>query len=201
VDRELTAKMAQAPAFFQGTVLVLDLQAVEGQLLDLGALVVTLRAHGTHPIGVRHGDAVQQEAARGLGLAIFQAGRAGREESPAPEAPEPRAKPRLWNQPVRSGQQVYAPGGDLVLLGMVNPGAEVLADGHIHCYAPLRGRALAGVKGDVEARIFAYSLEAELLSVAGLYRVVEDVKDLPVDIRGKAAQIYLSGERLIIEPL
>jgi len=198
IERELVAKVAQAPAFFQDTALVLDFQAIDGQPLNLSALLDTLRTHGTHPLGVRHGDVSQQTEARALGLAIFPA---MRKEEPRPASPEPRIKPRIWSQPVRSGQQVYAAGGDLILLSMVNSGAEVLADGNIHCYAPLRGRALAGAKGDVDARIFTSCLEAELLTIAGFYRVVEDVKDLPPEVRGKPAQIYLSGERVVIESI
>jgi septum site-determining protein MinC len=196
IKRELTNKTTQSPAFFQDTSVVLDLQAINGQPLELRALLDTLRASGTHPLGVRNADVFQQTEARALGLAIFPAIRKD-EFRPPPQ--EPRVKPKVWTQPVRSGQQVYASGGDLIVLGMVNAGAEVLADGNIHCYAPLRGRALAGVKGDNEARIFTYCLEAELLSVAGFYRVVENVKELPSDIRAKPAQIYLSGERVMIE--
>lgn len=198
IKAELTTKTTQAPAFFQDTSIILDFQAIDGQPLDLKALLEILRASGTHPLGVRHADVFQQTEARALGLAIFPP---MRKDESRPQQPESRVKPKLWTQPVRSGQQVYAAGGDLIVLGMVNAGAEVLADGHIHCYAPLRGRALAGVKGDVDARIFAYCLEAELLSVAGFYRVVENVKELPPNVRGKPAQIYLSGERVIIDPV
>ena len=166
--------------------------------MNLRALLDTLRDHGIHPLGIRYGGALQQTEARSLGLAIFPASRKDESRTVAQGL---RGKPKLMTQPVRSGQQVYAAGGDLILLGMVNAGAEVLADGNIHCYAPLRGRAIAGVKGDTEARIFTSCLEAELLSVAGCYRVVEDVKDLPPEVRSKPAQIYLSGERVIIEPV
>ncbi|CAK0742707.1 putative septum site-determining protein MinC [Gammaproteobacteria bacterium] len=196
IKKELKTKTAQAPAFFQDTAVVLDLQAIDGQALDLKTLLDILRNNGTHPLGVRHADVFQQTEARALGLAIFPP---TRKDEPRTSSPEMRIKPKLWIQPVRSGQQVYAAGGDLIVLGMVNSGAEVLADGNIHCYAPLRGRALAGVKGDSEARIFTYCLEAELLSVAGFYRVVESVKELPADVRAKPAQIYLSGERVMIE--
>jgi septum site-determining protein MinC len=196
IKRELTAKTAKAPAFFQEMAIVLDFQAIDGQPLDLRGLLDMLRSYGTNPLGVRHADVFQQTEARALGLAIFPP---LRKDESRPPPPEPRIKPKLWTQPVRSGQQVYAPGGDLIVLGMVNSGAEVLADGHIHCYAPLRGRALAGVKGDLDARIFTYCLEAELLSVAGFYRVVENVKELPAEVRAKPAQIYLSGERVMIE--
>lgn len=101
-------------------------------------------------------------------------------------------------QPVRSGQRVYAQGGDLVVVTSISPGAELLADGHIHVYGTLRGRALAGVSGNLEARIFCHSLEAELISIAGYWRVRDDLPDALI---GKPAQIALDGERLTIEPL
>ena len=103
---------------------------------------------------------------------------------------------------MRSGQQVYARGRDLVLLAMVNPGAEVIADGHIHVYAPLRGRAIAGARGNTEARIFSTCLEPQLVSIAGIYRTSETA--LPDTVRGKPAQIRLAGDeldKLLIEPL
>lgn len=106
---------------------------------------------------------------------------------------------RIHKQPVRSGQQVYAAGGDLILLGQVSAGAEVIADGNIHVYASLRGRALAGAKGDTSARIFCRSLEAELVAIAGNYRVIEEQDS---DIWGQNVQMYLAeDERLIIERL
>ena len=120
-------------------------------------------------------------------------------ESGAPEDETVAGSPaRLLTQPVRSGRQVYAHGGDLVVMSSISPGAELLADGHIHVYGALRGRALAGVSGDLTARIFCRSLEAELVSVAGYWRVREDI---PEAIIGKPAQVFLDGERIAIEPL
>lgn len=105
---------------------------------------------------------------------------------------------RYVYQPIRSGQQIYARGGDLIVLAAVNAGAEIVADGNIHVYAPLRGRALAGVGGDTKARIFCHQMEAELVSLAGHYRVFED--NVPDGLRGKAVQIYLDEkEQLKIE--
>ncbi|WP_454719531.1 MULTISPECIES: septum site-determining protein MinC [Cupriavidus] len=104
----------------------------------------------------------------------------------------------LIDKPLRSGQQVYA-AGDVVILDLVSYGAEVIAEGNIHVYAPLRGRALAGVKGDTQARIFCTCLEPELLSIAGIYRTGE--LSLPADVLGKPAQVRLDGEKLILEPL
>ncbi len=105
-------------------------------------------------------------------------------------------------KPLRSGQKVYARGGDLVVLAMVNRGAEVIADGNIHVYAPLRGKAMAGARGNAGARIFSLCLEPELVSIAGIYRTTE--KELAGDVLGKPAQVRLSddgNEKLIIEAL
>jgi septum site-determining protein MinC len=102
------------------------------------------------------------------------------------------------DKPLRSGQRIYAK-GDLVVLGMVSNGAEVIAEGNIHIYAPLRGRALAGVHGNHDARIFCTCLEPELISIAGIYRTAEN--PLPADVHGKPAQIWLDEEKLMIETL
>jgi len=106
------------------------------------------------------------------------------------------------NKPLRSGQKVYARGADLIVMAMVNRGAEVIADGNIHVYAPLRGKAMAGARGNTSARIFALSLEPELVSIAGVYRTTE--QELGSDVLGKPAQVRLSDdgkEKIIIEPL
>ena len=102
------------------------------------------------------------------------------------------------DKPLRSGQRIYAK-GDLVVLGLVSYGAEVIAEGNIHIYAPLRGRALAGVHGNHDARIFCTCLEPELISIAGIYRTTEN--PLPPDVLGKPVQIWLEEEKLMIEPL
>ncbi len=105
----------------------------------------------------------------------------------------------VMDKPLRSGQQVYARGADLVVLAVVSFGAEVIADGNIHVYAPLRGRAIAGARGNTDARIFTTCLEPQLVSIAGFYRTTET--ELADNVRGKPAQIRLDGEKLIIEPL
>jgi septum site-determining protein MinC len=147
------------------------------------------------------------------GLANLDAGAppssAQRQDAPnevQPQAVAPAAMPPLASrpgsliiaEPVRSGRQVYAAGGDLIVIGPVSPGAELLADGSIHVYGALRGRALAGVGGDPSARIFCHSLDAELVSIAGLYRVSEDFDR---QIRRRPVQIYLKGDYLHIDPL
>ena len=105
----------------------------------------------------------------------------------------------MIDRPLRSGQQVYARGGDLVVLAVVNFGAEVIADGHIHVYAPLRGRAIAGARGNTAARIFSTCMEPQLVAIAGTYRTAET--PLPDDVLGKPAQVRLDGETLVVEPL
>jgi septum site-determining protein MinC len=122
--------------------------------------------------------------------------------APAPAPPlvqAPAGNPTLVvDKPLRSGQQVYAK-GDLVVLDLVSYGAEVIAEGNIYIYAPLRGRALAGVHGNHDARIFCTCVEAELISIAGIYRTTEN--PLPPDVQGKPVQIRLEEEKLMIEPL
>ena len=103
------------------------------------------------------------------------------------------------DRPLRSGQQVYARNADLVVLAAVNFGAEILADGHIHVYAPLRGRAIAGARGNAGARIFSTCMEPQLIAIAGTYRTTETA--LPADVHGKAAQVRLDGPTLVFEPL
>jgi septum site-determining protein MinC len=131
--------------------------------------------------------AVNTEAAAVIEAAVAK--------TPPVGAPMPTT---IIDRPLRSGQQVYAK-GDLVVLGLVSYGAEVIAEGNIHIYAPLRGRALAGVHGNLDARIFCTCLEPELISIAGIYRTTEN--PLAADVAGKAVQIWLDEEKLMIEPL
>jgi hypothetical protein len=125
------------------------------------------------------------------------AGSPGSGASPSPRRP---LGALVVDKPLRSGQQVYARGRDLVVLAMVNAGAEVIADGHIHVYAPLRGKAMAGARGNTEARIFSFALEAELLSIAGVYRTSEH--PLPPGMAGKPTQVRLvpgdEGDKLVM---
>jgi len=118
----------------------------------------------------------------------------------ATTAPEPASAPTLIvDKPLRSGQQVYARGGDLIVLAVVSFGAEVIADGSIHVYAPLRGRAVAGARGDTTARIFSTCMEPQLVSIAGTYRTTDTA--LPADVAGKPAQVRLDGDKLVVEAL
>jgi septum site-determining protein MinC len=217
----LADKIAQAPNFFRHAPVVIDLQNLaEAPPFNMAELGRRLRQHQLVPIGVQNGTEEQNRAAVNAGWSIFPEGRQAplREpaatptravEIPMREEPTPAtaddedegalgSPARLLTHPVRSGRQVYAHGGDLVVMSSISPGAELLADGHIHVYGALRGRALAGVSGDVTARIFCRSLEAELVSVAGFWRVREDI---PETLIGKPAQIFLEGDRIAIEPL
>jgi septum site-determining protein MinC len=200
IERELSAKVAQAADLFRDAPLVIDLSEVENESVDLAAVLEALRRQGVLPIAVRSGSAAQLATARGLDLGILQGRKvAGRGAAPPLTAPPPVARERLFTQPVRSGQRVFVPNGDLVVVGQVNTGAEVLASGNIHVYGPLRGRAMAGVTGDTSTRILTTCLEAELVSVAGVYRALDD--DVPAEVRAQPAQIFLVGDRLLIEPL
>lgn len=122
------------------------------------------------------------------------------EPDPPPAAPEATRRPPLVvDTPLRSGQRVYARGGDLVILSVVSFGAEAIADGSIHVYGPLRGRAIAGALGDTTARIFSTCLEPQLVSIAGTYRTTE--QPLPPEVLGRPAQVRLDGDRILVEPL
>jgi len=201
---QLARKVKQVPSLFQGMPVVLDLQAVNAadQDIDIARLALLLGDQGLVPIGMRNGNTEQREMARNFGLAVLPDSDGPREPRGGTRAAEPAppqpAAAKVVTQPVRSGQQIYAEGGDLIVLASVSPGAEILADGHIHVYGSLHGRALAGVQGNEAARIFCSKLYAELISVAGLYRVYEDLDER---LRGKPAQIFLRDQQLIAESL
>jgi septum site-determining protein MinC len=211
----LADKVAQAPSFFRHAPLVIDLgDLAEAPPINMAELGRRLRQHWFVPVGVQNGTPEQNRAAINAGFSILREGCAAplsldiessvtTVQAPANGARGALAaatggKSKVVTQPVRSGQQVYAQQGDLILLSSISPGAELVADGHIHVYGPLRGRALAGVSGDASARIFCRSLEAELVSVAGFWRVRED---LPEALIGKPVQIFLDGETVMIEPI
>jgi septum site-determining protein MinC len=214
----LADKIGQAPNFYRHAPVVVDLQDLaEAPPFNLAELGRRLRQHGLIPLAVQHGTEAQNHAAQNAGFAVLPEGRrpaAGSDDTPpasprpvvsAARRPEPGAAQepapvgsRVISSPVRSGRQVYAHQSDLVVLSSISPGAELLADGHIHVYGALRGRALAGVGGDRAARIFCLGLEAELISIAGFWRVRDD---LPEDLIAKPVQIYLADERVVVEPL
>ncbi len=190
-------------------------------------LIAALRETGVLPVGLSYGTTENESLARVLDLPLFAKFRASYERSagttPAAESahvaaiePAPAETTRspqppppasataaanigmLHSKPVRSGQQVYARGRDLILTAAVGNGAEAIADGSIHIYGRLSGRALAGAQGDISARIFCHEFHAELVSIAGQYRVFETIPD---DLRGKPVQVWLEGEKLLLAKL
>ncbi|WP_418316857.1 septum site-determining protein MinC [Piscinibacter sakaiensis] len=216
----LQGRLGDTPQFFSHDPVLIDLAAVrdvDTPEIDFSALIELLREHRMNPVAVRGGSAAQHQAAQEAGLVESSA------EAVAPESGRPAARPAasreparevvrevikevptpvpalVVDRPLRSGQQVYAKGGDLVVLSVVNFGAELIADGSIHVYAPLRGKAIAGARGNVDARIYATCLEAELISIAGTYRTAEN--PLPAEVRGKPALIRLVDDKLVIEAM
>ena len=159
---------------------------------DLGALCASLRAVGMQPLAVAEGTLA--DAGRALGLAVLPDEAKTRNAKAAP-APAGRKPARIVDVPVRSGQQIYAEGADLIVMAAVSPGAEVIADGCVHAYAALRGRAIAGAKGDETARVFCRKFEAELVAVAGVYAVAEQMQG----VRGFPVQAWLQQGKLKIE--
>jgi septum site-determining protein MinC len=203
--REFEHRFADAPDLFDNEPVVIDLTpvAVEPEPIDFPALVELLRERRMLPVAVKGGSPAQMEAAQAAGLS--EAPETAPPAPPRAATPEPPAavaagSPALIvDRPLRSGQQVYARGGDLIVLAVVSFGAEVIADGSIHVYAPLRGRAIAGARGDSAARIFSTCMEPQLVSIAGTYRTTETA--LPADVQGKPAQVRLAGDKLVIEAL
>ena len=203
-EHELAEQIRRSPRFFLNAPVVLDLKEAvefthEAEFVEAKEL---LRHHTLTLIGAQNTTPAQLEAAAAAGLASFAPNAPQPSRRPAREpsiatasVPAAAAKTRLVTQTVRSGTQIYARGADLVVTAAVSPGAEIMADGNIHVYGVLRGRALAGAAGDVDARIFCSRFEAELVSIAGRYLVSEQ---LPPEQQGLPVQIALVDDRLTI---
>ncbi|MFZ6872281.1 septum site-determining protein MinC [Undibacterium sp. Di27W] len=202
LETALKEMTAGSPDFFDDEFAVIDVEAITEQALDWNALIPLFKAHGLNPVAVRHAREEDHATIRGHGLSIDVVSKPRAEPelkvdaqveqqaapvevvaevaaAPAPVAVEPQVIIRnmpavVIDTPVRAGQRIYARGADLIITASVNNGAEVIADGSIHIYAPLRGRALAGATGNTEARIFALTMEPELVSIAGIYRTFEN---------------------------
>jgi septum site-determining protein MinC len=206
----LDALLEMSPHFFADAPLILDVERADGLRTqdDFQALLANLRARRLTPIGIQNATAGQSAEAAGAGLTTLPAGKTTpleRKPRPVPAAakkaePPAATKPenRLIREPVRSGQRIVAERGDLVVVASVSSGAELIANGNVHVYGRMRGRALAGVNGDRNARIFCQSLEAELIAIAGLYKTSED---LGPDVVGKRVQAFLDDDALCIEVL
>lgn len=209
--RELAERYGDQPDFFDHDPLLIDLHGMpDGAAPDLAAVSVLLNEHRLRAVAVHARDAEQRAAAQAAGLPVADGVALPRAEAirparqpPVPPPPAVNPAAMVIDKPLRSGQQVYARGRDLVVLAPVNPGAEVIADGHIHVYAPLRGKAIAGARGLAEARIFSLAMAPELVSIAGIYRTSE--VPLPAELSGKPAQVRLQrtdeGDKLVIDPL
>lgn len=218
--RELAQRFDDIPNFFEQDPLVIDLSPLAGRAdadtpIDFLALTQLLRQYQLLPLAVKGGSAAHMADALAAGLVAAGDAQVLQARVPSPPtamataavpAPPEATAPLgalVVDRPLRSGQQVYARDRDLVVLAMVNPGAEVIADGSIHVYAPLRGKAIAGARGNTDARIFSLALDAELLSIAGVYRTSDT--PLPANVLGQAAQVRLmaneDGDKLVISPM
>lgn len=218
---EMADRVERAPKLFAHAAVVLDFGGLSTcpDADSVRALIAALRRAGVLPVALAYGTSAVEALAREIELPVLAKFRAayerdGGEPEPAPptrrSAPEPapvappapppaRSEPGMLHAlPVRSGQQLYAQDRDLTVCAMVGAGAEVIADGSIHIYGALRGRALAGAGGLASARIFCREFHAELVAIAGHYKVLDEI---PKSLIGKAVQIRLDGERLLIEEL
>lgn len=207
IAEQLQKTVAATPKFFTNMPIVLDLQhlAAYEHPIDYQAITHHLREHGLIPMGISNGTPKQLATANLAGLGTLSQikkdiptkGPEPAAQIEAPKAADPATNPRskVILSPVRSGQQVYAKGGDLIILAPVSAGAEILADGHIHVYSTLRGRALAGVQGDKSARIFCSALQAELISIAGHYKLQENIE---APSSTAPVQVFIEGDQLQI---
>ncbi|SDY04076.1 septum site-determining protein MinC [Nitrosomonas sp. Nm58] len=212
IEQRLQQKVSQAPDFFESSPIVFDLHELNNNNdeIDVVSLVELIRKVGLFPIGIRGGNESQNERASSIFIPVdaIRSSQSMATEIPKVSAPVPERQTvvkevvvnnaaTLITQPVRSGQRIYV-SGDLVILAQVSAGAEIMAEGNIHVYNTLRGRALAGVQGNTDARIFCFDLQAELVSIAGDYKTSEDLKET---VRKKPVQIYLQNHALIIKEL
>jgi septum site-determining protein MinC len=222
---EMRDRVARAPKLFERAAVVVDFGGLPGTP-DVGAaraLLDALRTAGVLPVALAYGSSDNEQLAVQLGVPLLAKFRAQYEPAIAapstpppakPDARQPAAEPAatraaavrpasgepglVHTAPVRSGQQVYAENRDLTIVTAVGAGAEVIADGSIHIYGALRGRALAGAQGNDKARIFCREFHAELVAIAGHYKVLDDI---PKNLHGKAVQIWLEKEQLTIAAL
>jgi septum site-determining protein MinC len=210
IEQMLQEKIHLAPEFFKNSPLLFDLQELNKSDLDIDVAKLThiIRKLDLLPIGIRGGTTQQNQQALELGIPVHSGHNVAAtpvpqkqpaaEPEPAPVAPAvAAANTTMITHPVRSGQRIYA-AGDLIILAQVSAGAEIMAEGNIHVYGSLRGRALAGVQGNTEARIFCSDLQAELISIAGNYKISEDLNGA---VLHQPVQIYLQNHTLVIKDI
>jgi septum site-determining protein MinC len=203
---ELTGRVASAPLFFQRTGVCLDLTVLgrEPQVEEMRGVMDAVRRAGMLPVGLVGESAAMESLSAALELPVLAPFRAQAQAQAAAPIVQPAERveaglPALMqHQPVRSGQRVYARSRDLVVTATVGAGAEVIADGCVHVYGSLRGRAVAGARGETGARVFCQEFRAELVSVAGVFRVFET---LPPELAGKPVQAWLDGDDLRFAPI
>lgn len=200
----LYQRMQEAGAFFQHEPVVIDSSGIY-EPIDWAILIEALRHYQLHPIGMM-GSAEHQSAAAEQQLPVVELSTTKAvieipepEPEPEPDLPLTRAAPLIMRQPLRSGQRLFAPEGDLIVVGMVGQGAEIIAAGSIYVHGPLRGKAIAGANGDHNAFIIAAEFDPELIAIAGVYSVIEDPAASPYHKQGVVIQ--LEGDSLKFEPL
>lgn len=204
IHDELAARIAAAPQLFDRTAACLDLSALDQQPDEAAArtLLESVRRAGLLPVGLAFdGTEAVSSLARALDLPVLTQFRAQSKAQAPKEVPQPPPQPAsdpvlptlMQHQPVRSGQRVYARNRDLIVTTVVGAGAEVMADGCVHVYGALRGRAMAGARGEITARVFCQEFHAELISIAGVFKVFETI---PPELAGKPVQAWLDGDDL-----
>ncbi len=202
IETSLADRVKQAPDFFSNTPVIVDFSRVEiTETFNFKALFKLVRNQSLMPVAVRGVIGELSDRLQLAGVPIVETAASERSDTTDRQTSNSRVgrtSSLVVDKPVRSGQQVYARSADLIVLTQSNAGAELVADGNIHVYGALRGKALCGVTGDSDARIFCTTLEADLVSVAGRYKILEEI---PAAVRNKPVQIRLSGEQLLIEPL
>ena len=204
-QQQIEQVINKAPKLFYNIPVVLDCSLLQEELNSFLPYFTVLKKKHLYPIGVQGQQAWVAPLAALENHPIFQSSAANdkpiatnapKQVIAASQATSPARQTKMITQPVRSGQQVVAQGQDLVVVASVGHGAELLSDGHIHVYGPLRGRALAGIAGDKHARIFCTQLDAELVSIAGFYRLRESIP-----VMSGPCQIFIQDDRLQVMPL
>ncbi|MCG9736140.1 septum site-determining protein MinC [Pseudoalteromonas shioyasakiensis] len=204
LSKQLDEKIAQAPKFFAGAPIVINLSDVQDEALDFSFLKSMLSGLSLNPVGVCNGSQEQNESAKTAGLSVLNysqdvKGATAKQQTNTSIVEKTVHLPaQVIHGTVRSGQQVYAKDRDLIVIGAVSHGAEVISDGNVHIYGTLRGRAIAGAKGYNEANIFCQKLEAELVSINGSYWISDSLQG---EHWGSAVQIQQKNDSLEISAL
>lgn len=199
LEQQMATTIQRAPNFFVGSPVLIDLEKIKTfGVIRFDQIKSIILKFGLIPLGVRGGSAEQHDAAVSAGFAVLSATKLSKIETEAKTSQEQFTPAKMVTTPIRSGMQVYAKESDLIVMSQVGAGAELFADGNIHVYGPLRGRALAGVQGNMQARIFCRTLEAELVSIAGYYLTKDDMQKYTAKNSEGMVQVYLEDEQVRI---